>query len=192
MKKSQLLGAVCAGIIILLASGQANATTVYNLDRIIGAGTVTGFIETDGTIGVLSSANITNWVLTLTAPNLGGGSPDVIAADIGSITALQGKALTASASVLTFDFDAVGSNYLFLLGTSQDNWWAIDTTGCSSSSSSGEECIAEDATTGDVTEAANRSGTIDFAVATVPVPAAVWLFGSGLLGLIGVARRKKA
>lgn len=26
----------------------------------------------------------------------------------------------------------------------------------------------------------------------VPVPAAVWLFGSGLLGLVGVARRKKA
>ena len=26
----------------------------------------------------------------------------------------------------------------------------------------------------------------------IPVPAAVWLFGSGLLGLIGVARRKKA
>jgi len=32
-----------------------------------------------------------------------------------------------------------------------------------------------------------------FATATlVPLPAAVWLFGSGLLGLIGVARRKKA
>jgi hypothetical protein len=28
-------------------------------------------------------------------------------------------------------------------------------------------------------------------VTAVPVPAAVWLFGSGLLGLIGVARRKK-
>ena len=26
----------------------------------------------------------------------------------------------------------------------------------------------------------------------VPVPASVWLFGSGLLGLIGIARRKKA
>ena len=29
-------------------------------------------------------------------------------------------------------------------------------------------------------------------VSNVPVPAAVWLFGSGLLGLIGMARRKKA
>ena len=28
--------------------------------------------------------------------------------------------------------------------------------------------------------------------APVPVPAAVWLFGSGLLGLVGVARRKKS
>jgi len=28
-------------------------------------------------------------------------------------------------------------------------------------------------------------------ISAVPVPAAVWLFGSGLLGLIGIARRKK-
>lgn len=35
-------------------------------------------------------------------------------------------------------------------------------------------------------------GGFDFVVdiAPVPVPAAVWLFGSGLLGLIGLARRK--
>jgi hypothetical protein len=29
-------------------------------------------------------------------------------------------------------------------------------------------------------------------VSAVPVPAAVWLFGSGLLGLVGIAKRKKA
>jgi hypothetical protein len=34
-------------------------------------------------------------------------------------------------------------------------------------------------------------GEIDV-VSPVPIPAAVWLFGSGLLGLIGIARRKKA
>ena len=40
------------------------------------------------------------------------------------------------------------------------------------------------------------TSTFGFVVAitpnAVPVPAAVWLFGSGLLGLIGLARRKKA
>lgn len=34
--------------------------------------------------------------------------------------------------------------------------------------------------------------TVTADVSAVPVPAAVWLFGSGLLGLIGVARRKTA
>lgn len=33
---------------------------------------------------------------------------------------------------------------------------------------------------------------IDTNTGVIPVPAAVWLFGSGLLGLIGVARRKRA
>ena len=36
------------------------------------------------------------------------------------------------------------------------------------------------------------SVTSRFEVEAVPVPAAVWLFGSGLLGLVGIARRKKA
>ena len=31
---------------------------------------------------------------------------------------------------------------------------------------------------------------LDITTAAVPVPAAVWLFGSGLLGLVGLARRK--
>ena len=34
-------------------------------------------------------------------------------------------------------------------------------------------------------------GTIG-AASAVPVPAAVWLFGSGLISLVGFARRKKA
>lgn len=37
-----------------------------------------------------------------------------------------------------------------------------------------------------------HSGDVGVAIPSVPVPAAVWLFGSGLLGLIGIAKRKKA
>ena len=38
---------------------------------------------------------------------------------------------------------------------------------------------------------ADFAGTLTMQQTVVPVPAAVWLFGSGLLGLVGVARRKK-
>jgi len=36
------------------------------------------------------------------------------------------------------------------------------------------------------------TGTVGAATSAIPVPAAVWLFGSGLLGLAGVARRRKS
>jgi hypothetical protein len=37
-----------------------------------------------------------------------------------------------------------------------------------------------------------RLGVTELDFTVVPIPAAAWLFGSGLLGMIGVARRKKA
>ncbi len=42
-----------------------------------------------------------------------------------------------------------------------------------------------------VSGTAGRSGSIDISVSSVPVPAAVWLFGSALMGLRTVARHKK-
>jgi hypothetical protein len=37
-----------------------------------------------------------------------------------------------------------------------------------------------------------KTSTTGLAVTSVPLPAAAWLFGSGLLGLVGVSRRKHA
>ncbi len=45
---------------------------------------------------------------------------------------------------------------------------------------------------GSVTLAANGTLTITGNNTPVPLPAAVWLFGSGLMGLVGVSRRRKA
>ena len=38
----------------------------------------------------------------------------------------------------------------------------------------------------------NGDYVLNVSVSAVPIPAAVWLFGSGLLGLVGMVRRKKA
>jgi hypothetical protein len=49
-----------------------------------------------------------------------------------------------------------------------------------------------------ITDQSNNGGSSfdtmldNFSVTAIPVPAAFWLFGSGLLGLVGIARRKKA
>ena len=42
------------------------------------------------------------------------------------------------------------------------------------------------------TDGSAETGSFLVRTSVVPVPAAVWLFGSGLLGLVGIARRKKA
>lgn len=44
----------------------------------------------------------------------------------------------------------------------------------------------------DVTFSLQQQMVLDNINGYVPIPAAVWLFGSGLLGLVGIARRKKA
>ena len=61
--------------------------------------------------------------------------------------------------------------------------WDAGQEGCEASSA-GSQCYRT------ITAYANRTTTAFPAV--VPVPAAVWLFGSGMLGFIGVARRNKA
>jgi hypothetical protein len=52
--------------------------------------------------------------------------------------------------------------------------------------------IVTESIDGDYFDAFTSSGTGEVQGTLVPVPAAVWLFGSGLIGLAGIARRDKS
>jgi hypothetical protein len=82
-------------------------------------------------------------------------------------------ATNISANTLTL----TGNNW-FILGVNSGGSWSGDTgANCSPTTNS---CT--------VTFADGTVLSVDTQI--VPVPAAVWLFGSGLLGLVGVARRR--
>jgi hypothetical protein len=70
--RSSLLLSV-AFIATLLGVGVCSAASItYNVDQTIGAGSVVGTVQTDGTIGGLTTANFTDWNLLLTG--LGGAN----------------------------------------------------------------------------------------------------------------------
>jgi hypothetical protein len=92
-----------------------------------------------------------------------------------------------------------GTSYWFSVANFADGWtWAlanptgpfIGTELYDAVQSTGSDCLNGGPHCGPWT---SLTGT-DFAfrIEAVPIPAAVWLFGSGLLGLVGMARRKKA
>lgn len=50
---------------------------------------------------------------------------------------------------------------------------------------------AENPVTNPIVITASSGGEVNLVIEAVPIPATVWLFGSGLLGLIGISPRKK-
>lgn len=101
-------------------------------------------------------------------------SPDVLTNELeglafGNFNGLSGPGVVGT---LTFKAEAVGDIVLSMAVTSE----ALKGGEFISATTYGPQLVT--------------FGTAD--VSIVPVPAAVWLFGSGLLGLVGLARRKKA
>ena len=195
MKKTHLLS-TCAFALLSFVSTISSASIIYSVDRTIGAGTVTGTIETTGALGFLSNSDIMSVSLTVSAPDLPGSPESLI---FGGI---EGTAVTATDTQLLFDFAVPGDNYFFGQGlgsppVTNGVFWHLETGGFSAVGF-GEHItyVGEASTAAEITiqsVSPSPSGVVVFAeVATVPVPAAAWLFGSGLIGLIGLARRKKA
>jgi IPTL-CTERM motif len=98
-------------VAMLFLTGVAIASPIaYSVNRTIAAGSVTGTIQTDGTIGVLGAANVVDWNLTLndgtntfilTGPASGNNSHVFI----------TGSDVSATATNLLFNFSGVDSGY---------------------------------------------------------------------------------
>lgn len=117
--------------VLLLSAGVLSAGPItYNVDLTIGAGSVTGFIETDGTIGVLSSSNILNWDLLLNDGTTTFTLEGPLSGDNSGL-GLEGSDLSATSTQLLFNYS--GTDYGYALfqapepGSGMD-WFCPTTT----------------------------------------------------------------
>ena len=182
-------------------NGSGDLTSVANTDTTPGAhyyaagcGYITGTCTNqsaapDGATGLFLNAAFLSAPFGFLAPTVGSAA----ATDYG-----PGNIAFDSTDNFTITFPVLEAQWnegYFTLGSSAGGI-VFD---CSGANSGNITCTAENLITAaeDSLGFAGQTaqwelhGTLDTPhVSEVPVPAAVWLFGSGLLGLVGVARRK--
>ena len=173
MIRIRLFGALSACLLgfAFLVSGSASASTV--------------FASTDGNINFFNNDLSGSTLLAMfddsdtsfTGDSLSIPLPEVITITAGGDNGGDYTATNEGAETLNL----TGSGW-FILAVSTDG-------GTSWSGDTGFDIRGTNSY--DVHFSPNGS-VLEVDVRVVPVPAAVWLFGSGLLGLVGVARRKAA
>jgi hypothetical protein len=107
------LAVTAALILSAVAVCNATPTIYYAVNRTVGTGTVTGFIATDGTLGVLGAPNIVDWNISLL---VGSDSYDLLGPLSGnnSTAYIDGIDLTATPTQLLFNFSANDFGYFLL------------------------------------------------------------------------------
>ncbi|WP_372622439.1 hypothetical protein [Falsiroseomonas sp.] len=183
---SALLLAIAAAAAVAAPTGGAEAA-IFNVNRTIGLGGVSGTLTTDGTIGALATQNITDWNLVLSD-----GAATLVLTPANSQHVIDGQAFSATATQLVFDFAAPSGAALFqapFIGAGT-NYWCLEIAGCTGAGPQAESVYLNFTPPGVVATYATAQ-VIGTVVATVAEPAAFAIFGLGLVGL-GILRRKRA
>jgi len=175
-------------MLALLGTALASAGSVFTIDNAVGAGSVSGTIQTDGTIGTLSAADILDWNLLL---NNGSSTFTLLGPLSGNNSQLDafGSDLSATATQLLFDFTDLSTSgfYLFQNPTigSGMNYFCMETyTGCTGAPA-GESLLIS---AGGGSQYTALSGTVVIGTLAIPEPTTLGLVGLGAVILI--ARRK--
>jgi hypothetical protein len=104
-----------AALLVFAIAGTGRASEItYDVDLTSGEASVTGFLETDGTIGTLSDVNFLDWNLQL---NDGAATFDLLGPlEVGSNSGLTtlGNDISGSLAALTYDTSDTADGYLYV------------------------------------------------------------------------------
>ncbi len=184
MLSTALIGAT------LLATTAAQATT-YNFSRTVGSdGQISGYFQTDGTIGDLSRSQIVDFEIILQDNDVNGGLASVASSALNSplYFAFEPGALFASATDLFFDF---GSNGIFFTYTTSGDFWCLAGFGNGGCFVDNAEVLGYSDMTNHYAEQTGYAGVTSIAsVASVPLPASLPLLVAAFGGIAVLGRRK--
>ena len=217
MKRSRLLGAWLAGTASLCVAGTANAAFVMTIDDLATIGTdvtvtdsnndgLVSFLGAVGAYGVNVTTGISvplatgSQLLHLNSIDVSGGAGDLVISltdtdYTGSPPAFDGLFGGTAAPGGSIDFDFYYDDGNAQFGTAAQIFSATNNQNALSGGGSSPASVTDPYSLkiiATIHHTVAGVSSFDAEIRAVPVPAAAWLFGSGLLGLAGMARRSKA